>query len=249
VAITLGFGGSMKKLALILFAGLMVACGGTGASDGRSGDGGGSGTAGSGGAPPPLPQAVDETCRDWCANDSEGASCHQGTFESVQPCYEKCLRDYRAEEEQWQCGGEWIAIKDCQVALECEDLFGDCDSVKNEHAECVRLLSNRAFCEANCPNLDIAQCQQDTTECRQSVQVCDEMCGWPDECFVQLGVPLQGSDCVQTCEAQVEIVGIACVSAISSSIACLGTCDVESLSQDELIACQDEALAIESACE
>jgi hypothetical protein len=86
-------------------------------------------------------------------------------------------------------------------------------------------------------------------EARLASQVCDEMCGWPDECFVQLGVPLQGSECVQTCEAQVEIVGIACVSAISSTIACLGTCDVESLSQDELIACQDEALAIESACE
>lgn len=86
-------------------------------------------------------------------------------------------------------------------------------------------------------------------EARLASQVCDEMCGWPDECFAQLGVPLQGADCVQTCEAQVEIVGIGCVSAISSTIACLGTCDVQSLTQAELLACQDDALQIESACE
>ena len=86
-------------------------------------------------------------------------------------------------------------------------------------------------------------------EPRLASQVCDEMCGWPDECFEQLGAPLQGADCVQTCEAQVEVVGVACVSAISSTIACLGTCDFESLSQEQIIDCQDEALVIESACE
>jgi hypothetical protein len=86
-------------------------------------------------------------------------------------------------------------------------------------------------------------------EARLASQVCDEMCGWPDQCFEQLGVPLQGADCIQTCEAQVEVVGIACVSAISSTIACLGTCDVQSLTQAELLECQDEALAIEAACE
>ena len=51
--------------------------------------------------------------------------------------------------------------------------------------------------------------------------VCDELCGWPDECFAQLGAPLEGADCVQTCEAQAEIVGIECVRAISSTISCL----------------------------
>jgi len=88
-----------------------------------------------------------------------------------------------------------------------------------------------------------------SSRARTAGQVCDEMCGWPDECFTQLGVPVQGADCVQACEAQVEVVGIECVSAISHTIACLGTCDVESLSQAQLVACQDEALAIESACD
>jgi hypothetical protein len=88
-----------------------------------------------------------------------------------------------------------------------------------------------------------------SSRARTAAQVCDEMCGWPDECFAQLGVPVQGADCVQACEAQVEVVGFECVSAISNTIACLGTCDVESLSQSQLLACQDAALAIEAACD
>jgi len=80
-------------------------------------------------------------------------------------------------------------------------------------------------------------------------QVCDEICGWPDECFTQLGVPLQGGDCFQTCEAQVEVAGIACVSAIASTVECLGTCDVESLTVEQQLACQGEAQAISDACE
>ena len=86
-------------------------------------------------------------------------------------------------------------------------------------------------------------------EARSASQVCDELCGWPDECFTQLGVSLEGADCVQTCEAQVEVVGVACVSAISSTISCLGTCDVESLTLEQQIACADEAEAISAACQ
>jgi hypothetical protein len=47
----------------------------------------------------------------------------------------------------------------------------------------------------------------------------------------------------------VEVVGIACVSAIASTVECLGTCDVESLTVDQQLACRDEAEAISSACE
>jgi hypothetical protein len=86
-------------------------------------------------------------------------------------------------------------------------------------------------------------------EARIASQVCDELCGWPDECFAQLGAPLEGADCVQTCEAQAELVGIACISAINSTISCLGTCDVESLTLEQQIACADEAEAISAACE
>jgi len=88
-----------------------------------------------------------------------------------------------------------------------------------------------------------------SSQARTAAEVCDEMCGWPDECFTQLGVPIQGAECVQACEAQVEFVGIDCVRSISDTIACLGTCDVESLSESQALACQDEALAIEAACD
>lgn len=80
-------------------------------------------------------------------------------------------------------------------------------------------------------------------------QVCDEMCGWPDACFLALGVPAPGSECVQTCEAQAEIVGVDCMGAISDTIACLGTCDLDSITEEQALACQDEAQAVSDACE
>jgi hypothetical protein len=54
---------------------------------------------------------------------------------------------------------------------------------------------------------------------------------------------------MQACKAQVEVVGVHCVNAISDTIACLGTCDFESLTNEDVLACQDEALRIESACD
>ncbi|MGD8608470.1 MAG: hypothetical protein PVH21_14330 [Myxococcales bacterium] len=80
-------------------------------------------------------------------------------------------------------------------------------------------------------------------------QVCDDMCGWPDACFVELGVPAPGSECMQSCEAQAEIVGVDCIGAISDTIACLGTCNLDSITQEQALACQEEAQAISNACE
>jgi hypothetical protein len=146
------------------------------------------GSAGTGGTAPPPP-SVDQTCRDWCANETGGFSCYQGPPTSVQVCYEGCLRAYR-NELQRQCGDEWIAIKACQVELECEDLFGDCDSVEDAFDECVRLADNRAYCEANCPELDLVSCEQDTTECREFAEAntyCESFCPTQDrqECIDQ----------------------------------------------------------------
>ena len=90
-------------------------------------------------------------------------------------------------------------------------------------------------------------------EARLEARVCDELCGWPDECFAQLGYPLEGSDCVQTCEAQGGLVGFGCISAINSMISCIGTCDVESLTEAEAAAaaerCQGQVDAISAACD
>jgi hypothetical protein len=86
-------------------------------------------------------------------------------------------------------------------------------------------------------------------EARTAEQVCDEICGWPDACFVQLGVPVQGAECVQSCEAQADLVGVGCLRAISDTVDCLGTCDFESLTDQQILNCRGVALAIESACE
>lgn len=86
-------------------------------------------------------------------------------------------------------------------------------------------------------------------EARTAGQVCDEICGWPDACFVQLGVPVQGPECIQSCEAQADLVGLGCLRAISDTVNCLGTCDLESLTDQQILNCQSVALAIDSACD
>ena len=70
-----------------------------------------------------------------------------------------------------------------------------------------------------------------------------------DECFCRVGHAGTGRRLRTDLRSQVEYVGVDCLNAISATIACLGTCDVESLTQEQALACQDEALGIESACE
>lgn len=83
---------------------------------------------------------------------------------------------------------------------------------------------------------------------RSAAQVCDEICGWPDECFIQLGVPVQ-ADCVPSCQSQAGVVGLACLTAISDTVQCLGTCDFQSVTEEQALACQSVGLRIESACQ
>ena len=84
---------------------------------------------------------------------------------------------------------------------------------------------------------------------RSGGSLCDEVCGWPDQCFAELGAPLGGADCIEACEASVDQVGAACLEAIADTVACLGTCDVESITQEQALACQDEAERISSSCD
>ena len=84
---------------------------------------------------------------------------------------------------------------------------------------------------------------------RTGGELCDEVCGWPDACFVELGVPLQDAECVQSCEASVEVVGLPCLQAINNTVSCLGTCDFEALTDEQIRSCEDEAEAISAACD
>ncbi len=83
----------------------------------------------------------------------------------------------------------------------------------------------------------------------RSGALCDEVCGWPDACFEALGAPLGGADCIAACEASVEEVGAACLGAIADTVNCLGTCDVESITEAEALACQSQAERISSSCD
>lgn len=84
---------------------------------------------------------------------------------------------------------------------------------------------------------------------RTAGELCDEICGWPDACFAELGVPVDDGDCLPTCEASVEVVGLGCLQAINNTVSCLGTCDFEALTNEQILDCQDEAEAIAAACD
>lgn len=84
---------------------------------------------------------------------------------------------------------------------------------------------------------------------RTAPELCDEVCGWPDQCFVELGVPIEDSTCVSDCMQSVEFFGVACLEAIADTVSCLGTCDPMSITQEDAERCQSTALGIETACE
>jgi len=86
-------------------------------------------------------------------------------------------------------------------------------------------------------------------DARTANELCEQVCGWPDQCFAELGVPLEDAECVQSCEASVEVVGLPCLRAMNDTISCLGTCDFEMLSDQQILSCQDEAEAILATCE
>jgi hypothetical protein len=119
----------------------------------------------------------------------------------VQPCYEKCLRDYQTEAAR-ECGDEWIAIKDCELDLECEDLFGDCGSVGAAFDECVQLARADDYCESQCPTQDRDECiaqYLETGTCDSGGETPDA--GAPDGAIPDGGVPVfkPGPTCIAFC--------------------------------------------------
>ena len=56
------------------------------------------------------------------------------------------------------------------------------------------------------------------------------------------------TDCVPQCEASIDYVGVDCLFAMADTLTCLGTCDVDTLSDRELASCQSFAVAASSAC-
>ena len=79
-------------------------------------------------------------------------------------------------------------------------------------------------------------------------QACDEFCAWPEACFAELGLLLEVDDCVPQCEASIDSVGVDCLFAVADMLECLGTCEIDTLSDRELASCQSVAMAASSAC-
>jgi hypothetical protein len=194
----------MKQIAWITFMALAgAACGDTGTSDGRPGAGGTGGatgtggTSGTGGMTVVIPANVDQACRDFCGNEPGGLTCGpDADIEGFSPgggttqyCYENsCLRTY--ENTDAACRDKFIEILQCHTALECDDMFGDCDSHAVTYYECTQTESYRRFCADNCPHLDEAACVADRTECNQFLsagEYCDDRCPTQDrnQCIQQ----------------------------------------------------------------
>ena len=180
---------------------------GIGGNDGTGGSSGMAGTGGTGGEFV-TPANIDRMCRDFCANADGGEDCgpvNCGRFFScssssdIQGCYESCQDDYQRHVEGqdafgtcragWECFDyparcpeEWLARLTCVLDdFECNDLFGDCDSLTDTLSECYAATS-----------------QEERT---QRVQWCEESCpGYSGECGAQNvwqcwpGIPLDCSD-------------------------------------------------------
>ena len=90
----------------------------------------------------------------------------------------------------------------------------------------------------------------DAGQARTAEQVCDEVCGWLEECLVEPGSPpLERAECVQSCEAEAEMVGLDCLQAVSDTFACLRTCDLDSVTNQQILDCEDAFLSVDSVCE
>jgi hypothetical protein len=80
-------------------------------------------------------------------------------------------------------------------------------------------------------------------------ELCDEVCGWPDACFAELNVSVEDGQCIQTCVASVKEVGMPCLQAINDTVSCLGTCEFDALTDQQLLDCQGQAEAISANCD
>lgn len=79
--------------------------------------------------------------------------------------------------------------------------------------------------------------------------LCDDVCSWPSSCFDEFAPAIGDADCMDACEASVDVVGAACLEAINATVYCLGTCNEEDISIADIERCQATAQQIDSACD
>lgn len=161
-----------------------------------------------GGTESKASRTPDQACREWCANEPENFSCFQGSIAAVADCYRNCGATHQYEAERL-CDEEWLAILNCEIDLDCYDLFGDCDPQRLVYRDCVQRGDARVWCETNCPDFDLAECVADSSEC-SALRFCESACPTQDqeECLaerVNLGTCSTAdatSNCRQYCRTQ-----------------------------------------------
>ena len=79
--------------------------------------------------------------------------------------------------------------------------------------------------------------------------LCEDVCSWPGSCFGEFAPELPDADCIEACEASLDVVSPACLEAIDATVLlCLGTCNEDDISIADVERCQDLALQVDSAC-
>jgi hypothetical protein len=116
--------------------------GGTGGSAGSGGTAGSGGSAGSGGTAGAeyTPEEIDTICRTWCGStEPNGPDCNPRQ-DDPEDCYERwCLNGcYHDSTDCYDgpCVHPFIAIRECELSLMCNDEFGDCESLEEPLTAC-----------------------------------------------------------------------------------------------------------------
>ncbi len=79
--------------------------------------------------------------------------------------------------------------------------------------------------------------------------LCQDVCAWPSSCFDQFAPTVSNAECLESCDASIDLFGEACLEAINATVYCLGSCREEDITVDDINRCQGTALQIDSACD
>lgn len=180
----------LQWAALPLAASLAVAGCPTSSNEGASGAGGNRGQAGIGGlgghahgggagaaGGSSAVQTALDTCQAWCRNESRGRSCCNNLFgaDCLTSCYEACAENLAKD----PCVDEYTRARRCELDLECDDFFDECEDVDLQYDSC------RLKAESDCGSA-AAGCLITEEECLatydQGARACTERWGWYVNC-------------------------------------------------------------------
>ena len=133
---------------VVLFASMGCSSGGP---DGAGGDGGAGASAGAGGTAGAggvggagvVTRGAMETCQTWCRNETNGPSC---CFEVQFPppfdffdesdCRRDCYDICEETVAEMACLEEYVAVRECQIQLACDDFFDECQALDGRLVGC-----------------------------------------------------------------------------------------------------------------